>query len=230
MDTGTRLTDRIIDRLPNGSVAVFDREYRYLIAGGEGLRAVGLTAEHLTGRSLTDLFLPDEVAVATRHYARAFAGETVLFELVTFGRHYATAASPFSRDDEGVSTIVVVAQEITALVERPDAVEALRAVVQQKDLLLATLGHEMRNPLGAMRMAVRLIRESEERTVRDHARGVLERQITVLERCSTTIASRTFGSAAGTWNGRTAAGESKRAVPVGLCSSTRARPRVRVCT
>jgi signal transduction histidine kinase len=33
-----------------------------------------------------------------------------------------------------------------------------------------------------MRMAVRLIRESEERTVRDHARGVLERQTTVLER------------------------------------------------
>ena len=56
------------------------------------------------------------------------------------------------------------------MVTRPEGLDALRAAVEQKDLLLATLGHEMRNPLGAMRMAVRLIRESEERTVRDHAR------------------------------------------------------------
>ena len=154
----------------------------YVFAGGEGLRAAGLSAEYLTGRSLAELFPAPEVAVATRHYAHAFAGETPVFELITFGRHYAIAAGPLSRDDVGVSTIIVVAQEITNVVTRPEGLDALRAAVQQKDLLLATLGHEMRNPLGAMRMAVRLIRESEERTVRDHARGVLERQIDVLER------------------------------------------------
>ena len=73
-------------------------------------------------------------------------------------------------------------QEITELIKRPEQLDALRTAVQQKDLLLATLGHEMRNPLGAMRMAVGFIRDSEERSVRHHARGVLQRQIDTLER------------------------------------------------
>jgi signal transduction histidine kinase len=182
MPDQTLLADVLLDRLPNGSVAVFDREYRYVFAGGEGLRAAGLSADYLTGRSLAELFPAPEVALAIRHYARAFGGEAPVFELITFGRHYAMAAGPLSRDDQGVSTIVVVAQDISDLINRPQALDALRDAVQQKDLLLATLGHEMRNPLGAMRMAVRLIREREERSVRDHARGVLERQIDLLER------------------------------------------------
>ena len=182
MGSQTRLTDLLLERLPNGSVAVFDREYRYVFAAGEGLRASGLSADYLTGRSLTELFPAPEVAIATRHYAQAFAGHSTVFELITFGRHFAMGAGPLSRDEQGVSTIVVVAQDITELVERADGVDDLRAAVQQKDLLLATLGHEMRNPLGAMRMAARLIRDSEERSVREHARGVLDRQIDMLER------------------------------------------------
>ena len=116
------------------------------------------------------------------HYARALAGHEDVFELVTFGRHYSLAASPLSWTDGAVATIVVVAQDITALIKPPEAVESLQAVVRQKDLLIATLGHEMRNPLGAMRMAVRLVRDSQERSIREHARVVLERQMDVLER------------------------------------------------
>jgi hypothetical protein len=44
------------------------------------------------------------------------------------------------------STIVVVAQDITQWVQRPEDLDALR--FQQKDLLPAMLGHEMRNPSG----------------------------------------------------------------------------------
>ena len=178
----TSLVDTLLQRLPNGSVSVFDREYRYLWAGGAGLAAVGLTTDYVLGRSLHDLFPPDEVALVVEHYARAFAGHEDVFELVTFGRHYSMTASPLSWADGAVATIVVVAQDITALVKPPEAVESLQAVVRQKDLLLATLGHEMRNPLGAMRLAVRLVRDSEERSVREHARVVLERQMDVLER------------------------------------------------
>ncbi len=182
MQVQTPLTALLLERLPNGSVAVFDREYRYVFAGGAGLEPVGLSTDYLIGRSLRELFPSPEVAIATRHYDKAFAGDTAVFELITFGRHYAIAAGPLSRDDQGVSTIVVVAQDITGLLARDSDRDELRAAVQQKDLLLAMLGHEMRNPLGAMRMAVGLIRDSEERTVRQHARGVLERQIDTMER------------------------------------------------
>src|SRR4051794_12282721 len=100
MPLQTRLTDLLLERLPNGSVAVFDREYRYLYAAGEGLRAAGLSSEYLTGRPLTELFPAPEVTIAKRHYAQAFAGHTAVFELITLGRHYATAAGPLSRDEQ----------------------------------------------------------------------------------------------------------------------------------
>jgi hypothetical protein len=36
MPEQTLLADLLLDRLPNGSEAVFDREYRYVFAGGRG--------------------------------------------------------------------------------------------------------------------------------------------------------------------------------------------------
>jgi hypothetical protein len=71
MASDTALTDVLLARLPNGPAAVFDGEYRYVFAGGDGLRAAGLSADYLTGRSLDELFPAPAEAIATRHYAHA---------------------------------------------------------------------------------------------------------------------------------------------------------------
>lgn len=67
--------------------------------------------------------------------------------------------------------------------------EALRVRISEmaandraKNEFLAVLGHELRNPLAAIRIAVHMLQTSEEERVRGHAIGVLDRQSQNLSR------------------------------------------------
>ena len=68
-----------------------------------------------------------------------------------------------------------IARDIT---QRKRAEEALRAADRAKDEFLAMLGHELRNPLGALASAVRIL-DFKERSPNHvaHARAVIDRQI-----------------------------------------------------
>ena len=174
---------QLLAAIPNGSVSVFDRELRYVYAAGQGLNDVGLRPEHLVGRRLADVFPGDAAALVETEYRRAFTGESVVFGLHYFHRTYSLSAAPFLQSDGAVEQIIVVAQDITVLgsmhsLGRP-AGEADATVRQRdnQDRLIATLGHELRNPLGAMRAAVGVIQRSDDRGTRERAREVIERQL-----------------------------------------------------
>src|SRR4051812_47498362 len=98
--------------LGEGSINIFDRDYRYLATGGDGLPRVGLTPEILTGHSLWELFPRPSVQAAHRYYRRAFAGDCVTFTLGVFDRDYYVSAAPFSRSVDRVETIVAVAVDV----------------------------------------------------------------------------------------------------------------------
>jgi two-component system CheB/CheR fusion protein len=78
------------------------------------------------------------------------------------------------RDGEGgVQRVSVVAQDITAL----KRVEALRDADRRKDDFIALLGHELRNPIAAMRNATELLARSEQPTPQlRRLQGIYERQ------------------------------------------------------
>jgi hypothetical protein len=97
----------------DGSINIFDRDYRYVATGGDGLPRVGLTPAILTGHSLWDLFPRPSVQAAHRYYRRAFAGHHVTFTLHVFDRDYYVSAAPFSRSVDRVETIVAVAVDVT---------------------------------------------------------------------------------------------------------------------
>jgi hypothetical protein len=115
-----------LDGFGEGSINIFDRDYRYLATGGDGLPRVGLTPEILTGHSLWELFPRPSVQAVHRYYRRAFVGHCVTFTLRVFEREYYISAAPFSRSVDGVESIVAVAVDVTdigitrfdALVER----------------------------------------------------------------------------------------------------------------
>ena len=110
---GDALLARVLDRFPNGSVNIFDRDLRYLYAGGEGLAATGLSSSALVGKRLHDLFTPESVKVVEPFYRRALAGESVRFDLPVFDRVYSVSAAPYVFDDDKVTSIIAVAQDIT---------------------------------------------------------------------------------------------------------------------
>lgn len=85
------------------------------------------------------------------------------------------------RDDHGArNAVLAIKRDIT---EQKRAIEALQEADRRKDEFLATLAHELRNPLAPIRNAVEIMRlAGDDREVIEHAREVLDRQARQLAR------------------------------------------------
>lgn len=81
---------------------------------------------------------------------------------------------------DGVSLDVTAQKRVEA--ELRNAAEALAEAGHRKDEFLATLAHELRNPLAPMRNAVQLMSQSEESELQEYARSMMERQLTQMVR------------------------------------------------
>src|SRR3954452_6351426 len=66
---------QLLRNFPNGSVNVFDRDLRYLLAEGKGLEQVGLSPEMLVGKTLHELFPEESADFVVPYYRRALEGE-----------------------------------------------------------------------------------------------------------------------------------------------------------
>jgi signal transduction histidine kinase len=98
-------------------------------------------------------------------------------------------ASPRHWTDSQVQLAEEVAERTWAAVERARAEEALRhseASLQEadrrKDEFLATLAHELRNPLAPIRNALHLLRVASDRVSMERVHGMLDRQVTHMVR------------------------------------------------
>src|SRR5215213_9652426 len=132
---------QLLRNFPNGSVNVFDRDLRYLLAEGKGLEQVGLSPEMLVGKTLDELFPKESADVVKPYYERAFAGEGVEFELPLGGRVYGIHAAPLHEEDGEVRTIIAVAQNVT---ERKRAEEGLR--LRDRAIAASTSGIVITDP------------------------------------------------------------------------------------
>ena len=104
---------QLLRNFPNGSVNVFDRDMRYLLAEGKGLRQEGLSPEMLVGKTLHELFPKESADFVVPYYQRAFAGQAVEFELPLGGNVYSIHAAPLHEECAEVHTIIAVAQNVT---------------------------------------------------------------------------------------------------------------------
>ena len=164
-----------VNAIPHGSVNIFDRDLRYLFAGGSGLADVGVDPWQLVGRTLPQVFGEEAANVVRPHYARVFAGEFVVFDLPVQGRIYQISAAPLPEYD----AIVAVAQEVTDVRHQQAELAALN---RGKDDLIVTLAHELRQPLASMRMAVEVMRNRPGPELGERARNVIDRQLGQLQR------------------------------------------------
>lgn len=79
--------------------------------------------------------------------------------------------------DQDVSIITQMARLAAGAIENAWLYEELREGDRRKDEFLATLAHELRNPLAPMRSAIEIIKRSDEGSSRAEATAVLERQV-----------------------------------------------------
>ena len=95
-------------------------------------------------------------------------------------RHMLVSAAPLHTDDGAVLGCVITMADFT---ERKAAEEALKRADRRKDEFLATLSHELRNPLAPVRNAVNIMKlRSPDEPELVWAREIIERQVHQLTR------------------------------------------------
>jgi two-component system CheB/CheR fusion protein len=144
-------------------------------------KALGLVATDV-GRSLLDVDLPIRIADLEQLIGEVIDSMQPREREVRDpkGRWYALRVHPYRTIDNRIDGAVLVFVDV----DRGKRAEALlREMDQRKDEFIATLGHELRNPIAPIRNAVEILRLSaEDPAAASLAREVLDRQVGQLSR------------------------------------------------
>jgi PAS domain S-box-containing protein len=145
-----------------------------------GEHILGYTAEETRGMNIARLVAPEHLERARQMTARKVAqGGRTAYELDVFtkdGRRVTVEISSRLARQPGLPPQVQgMARDVT---ERKRAEQALKETDRKKDEFLATLAHELRNPLAPIRNALQILRlAGDNRAAVAHVHEVMERQV-----------------------------------------------------
>lgn len=173
------------------------RDLRYLWVSKPYADWLGRSVEDITGRSIADVIGADAFAAIAPHVERVLAGERVEYEAqVPFPAPglrwiHAVYTPTFGTGDQPDGWVAVVldvderrrTEDVlrTAIASAEHARQEAEATARARDEFLAMLGHELRNPLGAIASAVAVLRLGTPDTT-ERAREVIGRQTLHLSR------------------------------------------------
>jgi PAS domain S-box-containing protein len=164
---------------PN-TIAVKDRQSRLLMANPGMLRMLGKSEAEVLGKTNSEFLGAERGAAIVANDQRVMeTGLTETFEELVPGaeglRVFLSTKSPL-RDEHGrVTGMVVLGTDVT---ERKRIEEALRQADRRKDEFLATLAHELRNPLAPLRNGLEIMRIARsDPSVIEQAQHMMERQL-----------------------------------------------------
>ena len=162
----------LADALP-AVVTLCSRDLRFLYINRLGAQWLRRTPQEVIGKPMAEIVGAEALGQIRPYIDRVLAGEPVSYEreveYPAVGRRWASVH--FAPVGDGWVAV------ITDIHERKRMEDALREADRRKDQFIATLAHELRNPLAPIRTAVAILgRESSERD-RAWSRGVIERQV-----------------------------------------------------
>jgi PAS domain S-box-containing protein len=164
----------------------FDRNLRHIFVNAAIESATGLKRGAIIGRTIAEIGIPKELGeLWTQHLCSVFDTGTPTSLQFSFKgpnglRHYAARLVPERNATGDVHGVLAVTTDCTTQRETEDA---LRDADRQKDMFLATLAHELRNPLAPMRNAAKIIAtQGAEASQLQWASEVIERQIQHMSR------------------------------------------------
>jgi len=165
--------------------ARFDREHRHVFVNAAVERATGRPREAFIGKTNRELGMPlercDEWDVALRSVFETGLPHSITFEYdCNDGKHHFAARLIPEISADGVTHVLVVTHDVT---DRERYEQSLRDAAQRKNEFLATLAHELRNPLAPIRTSVQVLKlATDDSRARAKALDVMERQISHMVR------------------------------------------------
>lgn len=124
----------------------------------------GYRSDEIVGKSVLLLTPNDRTSEPMSYLERAFEGHSIDHVETERKRRNGTivqvsmTVSPIRGHNGQIEGVSVIARDIT---KQKQAEDEIRAAVQQRDQFLATLSHELRNPLSAILNATSLLQEEE---------------------------------------------------------------------
>lgn len=109
-----RLYRTFVQHFPHGAVALFDRDLRYVLVDGAGLKEVGLSTDALEGKRVRDIFGPGVLQVLEPQLEAALRGEEQRSEIPFAGRVYEVTSVPVHTPTGSIDLGLLFTQDVSA--------------------------------------------------------------------------------------------------------------------
>lgn len=116
---------RLAENFPNGTVVLFDRDLRTVLADGAGLAEVGLSKTEVEGKTLWEIFPPERCAAMEPDLRAALAGEMRVAEGSFANRAMERRTVPVRNEHGEITGGMLMTQDITARKQREVEIERL---------------------------------------------------------------------------------------------------------
>lgn len=147
----------LAENLPNGAVALYDRDLRYLVIGGTVFDDLELDRDQLEGKRLEDVHSGPYLEQYLPLYRAALDGERSEFEFAYRGHVYRGHTVPVRNQDDEVVAGMALTQDVTDEHERRARLERQN---QRLDRFAGVVSHDLRSPLNVIGGSLALLREA----------------------------------------------------------------------
>ncbi len=171
----------LVQNIKDHSIFMMDLEGNITTWNAEAERIIGYTEAEILGRNFSVIFTPEDLLAGMSKQELRLARENGRAEDERWhvrkdaSRFWALGiVTPMHDAGGNLSGFSKILRDMT---DRKRAEQALQEADRHKDVFLATLAHELRNPMVPLRNGLQLLRLTTEPEAREQARAMMERQL-----------------------------------------------------